>query len=125
MATLNKKNFDNPDETMTPEKMKVDNVDLGNGVKAARMTTQPGWKWSECIKPMIGTDTCQKNHVGVCVNGKLMVTHEDGSSIEVGPGDAYTFAPGHDAWVVGDDVFVGYEFAVSYTHLTLPTKRIV
>ena len=84
MATLNKKNFDNPDETMTPEKMKVDNVDLGNGVKAARMTTQPGWKWSECIKPMIGTDTCQKNHVGVCVNGKLMVTHEDGSSIEVG-----------------------------------------
>ncbi len=86
MATLNKKNFDNPDETMTPEKMKVDNVDLGNGVKAARMTTQPGWKWSECIKPMIGTDTCQKNHVGVCVNGKLMVTHEDGSSIEVGHG---------------------------------------
>ena len=110
MASLNKKNFDSPDETMTPEKMRVDNVDLGNGVKAARMTTQPGWKWSECIKPMIGTDTCQKNHVGVCVNGKLMVTHEDGSSIEVGPGDAYTFAPGHDAWVVGDDVFVGYEF---------------
>ena len=102
MATLNKKNFDNPDETMTPEKMKVDNVDLGNGVKAARMTTQPVWKWSECIKPMVGTETCQKNHVGVCVSGQLMVTHEDGSSIQVGPGDAYTFAPGHDAWVVGE-----------------------
>ena len=53
MATLNKKNFDSPDETMTPEKMRVDNVDLGNGVKAARMTTQPGWKWSECIKHMV------------------------------------------------------------------------
>jgi len=110
MATLNKKNFDSPDETMTPEKMKVDNVDLGNGVKAARMTTQPGWKWSECIKPMVGTETCQKNHVGVCVKGKLMVTHEDGSSIEVGAGDAYTFAPGHDAWVLGEEEFVGYEF---------------
>ena len=60
MASLNKKNFDSPDETMTPEKMRVDNVDLGNGVKAARMTTQPGWKWSECIKPMVGTDSCQK-----------------------------------------------------------------
>ena len=35
--------------------------------KAARMTTQPGWKWSECIKPMVGTETCQKNHVGVCL----------------------------------------------------------
>ena len=110
MATLNKKNFDNPDETMTPEKMKVDSVDLGNGVKAARLTSQPGWKWSECIKPMVGTESCQKNHVGVCVQGKIMVTHEDGSSIEVGPGDAYTFAPGHDAWVVGEEEFVGYEF---------------
>ena len=110
MTSLIKKNFDNPDETMTPEKMKVDNVDLGNGVKAARMITQPGWKWSECIKPMVGTETCQKNHVGVCVSGKLMVTHEDGSSIEVGPGDAYTFASGHDAWVVGDKEFIGYEF---------------
>ena len=110
MATLNKKNFDNPDETMTPEKMKVDSVDLGNGVKAARLTSQPGWKWSECIKPMVGTESCQKNHVGVCVQGKIMVTHEDGSSIEVGPSDAYTFAPGHDAWVVGDEEFVGYEF---------------
>ena len=75
MASLNKKNFNDPDETMTPEKMKVDNVDLGNGVKAARMTSQPGWKWSECIKPMAGTESCQKNHVGVCVKGSLMVTH--------------------------------------------------
>ena len=109
MATLAKKSFDNDGEVITPEKTYATTVNFGS-VAATKLIAQPGWKWSECIKPMIGTDTCQKNHVGVCVNGKLMVTHEDGSSIEVGPGDAYTFAPGHDAWVVGDDVFVGYEF---------------
>ena len=27
-----------------------------------------------------------------------------------GPGDAYVIEPGHDAWVVGSEVFVGFEF---------------
>jgi hypothetical protein len=30
--------------------------------------------------------------------------------MELGPGDAYLIEPGHDAWVVGDEPFVGYEF---------------
>ena len=110
MATLTKKNFDTPDETMTPPKTRVDNVDLGNGQTAARIKAEPGWKWSECIKPAVGTDSCEKAHFGVCISGKLVVTHDDGSSVEVGPGDAYAFAPGHDALVVGDEAFVGYEF---------------
>ena len=33
-----------------------------------------------------------------------------GSSLEVGADDAYTCAPGHDAWVVGDEEFVSFEF---------------
>ena len=40
----------------------------------------------------------------------MIVTHDDGSSIEVGPGDAYAFAPGHDGEVISDEPFVGYEF---------------
>ena len=110
MTTLTKKNFDNLDETMTPEKTRVDNVDLGNGQTAMRIKAEPGWKWSECIKPAVGTDSCEKALLGVCVSGKLIVTHDDGSSVEIGPGDAYACAPGHDAWVVGDEAFVGYEF---------------
>ena len=50
---IKQKNIDYPDDTMNPEKMRVDNVDLGNSVKAARLISQPGWKWSECIKPMV------------------------------------------------------------------------
>jgi hypothetical protein len=38
------------------------------------------------------------------------VVHEDGTEVEIGPGDAYVIEPGHDGWVVGDESFVGFEF---------------
>jgi len=36
--------------------------------------------------------------------------HNDGDEADVGPGNAYRIAPGHDAWVVGNEPFVAYEF---------------
>jgi uncharacterized cupin superfamily protein len=48
--------------------------------------------------------------VGVVQSGRLHVAHEDGTESEVGAGDAYLIEPGHDAWVVGDESFVGFEF---------------
>jgi D-lyxose ketol-isomerase len=74
------------------------------------MTFEPGWKWSECVKPVAGTETCQARHVGVVQAGRLQVTHEDGTELELGPGDAYVIEPGHDASVLGDEQFVGFEF---------------
>lgn len=109
MGGLNKKRFEDADERRTPDKTVVEVVDLG-GVKAARLTFQPGWKWSECVKPAAGTDTCQANHVGVAISGAIHVVHDDGSEADIGAGDAYTIAPGHDAWVTSDEPFVGYEF---------------
>ncbi len=109
MAGIASKSFDNADEVRTPDKSQVEVVDLGS-VKAARMTLQPGWKWSECIKPMVGTESCQVHHVGTAAAGTLRVEHEDGTSVEIGPGDAYVIEPGHDAWVIGAEPFVGYEF---------------
>src|SRR4051794_18078327 len=105
MAKIMKKNFDSPDETRTPDKTKLDVVGLGD-VKAARMTAQPGWRWSECIKPVVGGDSCQNRHLGVVVAGRLHVAHDDGTELEIGPTDAYVIEPGHDAWVVGNDPFV-------------------
>jgi hypothetical protein len=109
MAKLASKSFDKPDETRTPEKTKLDVVDLG-GVKAARLTAQPGWRWSECIKPVVGGDSCQTRHVGTVSAGTLHVVHDDSSEMDIGPGDAYIIEPGHDAWVVGDAAFVAFEF---------------
>jgi hypothetical protein len=104
-----KKSFDSPDETRTPDKTQVDVVHLGN-VQAGRFTMQPGWRWSECIKPIAKTDSCQARHVGVAVAGRIAVRQDDGTEAELGPGDAYVIDPGHDAWVVGDEPYVGYEF---------------
>ncbi|MET0895281.1 MAG: cupin domain-containing protein [Acidimicrobiia bacterium] len=109
MAGVVRKSFGTPDEHRTPDKTEVDVVDLGS-VKAARMTLQPGWRWSECIKPIVGTESCQHHHEGTVVSGRMHVEHDDGTTLEIGPGDAYVIEPGHDAWTVGDDVFVGFEF---------------
>jgi hypothetical protein len=109
VGSLVKKSFDAPDETRTPEKSQVDVVSLGSA-SAARMTFQPGWKWSECIKPVVGTDSCQQRHVGVVQAGRLHVVHDDGNEADAGPGDVYVIEPGHDAWVVGDELFVAFEF---------------
>ena len=109
MAGIERGAFDSPDETRTPDKSKIDVVKLGN-TNAARVTFQPGWKWSECIKPVAGTDSCQARHVGTVVSGRLHVVHEDGTEGDAVPGDAYVIEPGHDAWVVGDEQFVAFEF---------------
>jgi hypothetical protein len=109
VAGIAKKSFGTPDERRAPDKTQVEVVDLGS-VKAARMTLEPGWRWSECIKPVVKTESCQVHHVGTVAAGQLHIEHEDGTTADIGPGDAYVIEPGHDAWVVGSEPFVGYEF---------------
>jgi hypothetical protein len=109
MAGLEMGDFESPDETRTPDKTRIELVRLG-GTSAARMTLEPGWRWSDCVKPVVGTDSCQFRHVGVLLQGHMHIAHEDGSEGEVGPGEPYVIEPGHDAWVVGDQPVIGYEF---------------
>ena len=109
MAGVMKKEFASADEVRKPDKTRLEIVDLG-GVKAAKMTAQPGWKWSECIKPVVGTESCQAHHVGTVVAGSMHVVHEDGSEQDISAGDAYVIEPGHDAWVTSNEPFVGFEF---------------
>ena len=109
MAGVVSRDFGSPDETRSPDKTKVDVVRMG-ATTAARFAFEPGWRWSDCIKPVAGTDSCQARHVGVVQSGHLTVRHDDGTELTLGPGDAYVIEPGHDAWVDGDEGFVGYEF---------------
>lgn len=109
MAGLEVRDFSAPDETRAPDKTRVDIVRMG-GTSASRMSLEPGWRWSDCIKPVAGTDNCQVHHVGVMVSGTLHVEHEDGSAHDITAGQAYVIEPGHEAWVVGDEPAVGYEF---------------
>jgi hypothetical protein len=108
MATAQKKSFDQPDETRPVEKGKVDVIELDAG-KVMRSTFEPGWRWSECVKPIVGGDSCQIHHFGYCVSGRLHVQMDDGEEIEFGAGDAINIPPGHDGWVVGDEPYVGID----------------
>ena len=64
--------FSSPDEVRRPENTTVEVVKIGGG-EIGRYTFQPGWRWSEHIKPVVGTESCQTEHVGYLVSGTLHV----------------------------------------------------
>jgi hypothetical protein len=95
MPGVESRDFSSPDETRTPEKTRIEVVTLAGG-EIGRYTFQPGWRWSECIKPVVGTDSCQVDHVGYMLSGTLGVRHGDGTETQVRAGSVYRIAPGHD-----------------------------
>jgi hypothetical protein len=103
------KNFENPDETREFPNGRGAIVHLATG-SAAEAWMQPGWKWSESVKPIAGTESCQMHHVGYCLAGSLHVVQNDGTELDITSGSVYEIEPGHDAWVVGDEAFNGLEF---------------
>ena len=105
---LETKSHDKPDEVRTPDKTRVEVVRL-EGFTLGRFIFQPGWRWSECVKPVVRTDSCQVGHVGYVVSGRITVRMDDGSQSTIEPGMSYTIPAGHDAWVEGNEPFVGIE----------------
>lgn len=104
------KNFDCPDETKTPPKAKIDIVKL-DGYTFSKQTYQPGWRWSQHVKPIVKTDWCEMTHIGVMVSGHLHVIFSDGTEKDIKSGDVVIIPSGHDGWVVGDEpaVFISIE----------------
>lgn len=102
------KSHNSPDEVRTPHKTRIEVVRLP-GYTIGRFNFEPGWKWSECIKPVVKTDSCQVTHVGHVVSGTLTVRLDDGTQKTLTPGTSYTIPPGHDAWVEGNERFVAIE----------------
>jgi hypothetical protein len=77
-------------------------VKLGD-VEIGRLVLEPGWRWSNDVKPIAGTDLCQAPHMQYHVSGRIHVVMADGTEFEAGPGDVTSLPEGHDAWVVGDE----------------------
>jgi len=110
MAQIEIKNFDSPYETRPFEgKGKAHVLNIGGGV-VGKAVFEPGWKWSENVKPIAGTDSCQVSHLGYVISGRMKVYMDDGSEGEVGPGDVMAIPPGHDAEVIGDEPCVSLDF---------------
>ena len=110
MAETIKKRFDNPDEVREVPKARVEVISLGD-IQAMRGTFEPGWKWSECVKPIVGTDSCEVAHLGHILSGTMVVRMNDGTEHTLHAGDAASIPPGHDAWVTGTEkcVFVDFQ----------------
>ena len=99
------KTFETPDETRTFENGALDLLQIG-GAEIGRLTLRPGWRWSDHVRPLAGTELCEAPHFQYHVAGTLHVVMADGAEFDARPGDVTALPQGHDAWVVGDEPVV-------------------
>jgi hypothetical protein len=105
MRRAEHKNFSSPDEIRTFGRGKAEIMNIGGGV-VGRLTLEPGWRWSQDVKPLAKTQWCEAPHFQYQISGRLHVLMEDGTEFELNPGDVSALPVGHDAWVVGDEPVV-------------------
>jgi hypothetical protein len=102
---LTRKSFTTPDEIRPFEaRGHLEVIDLDGII--GRAFFEPGWRWSNDVKPIAGTDSCMAAHVGYIVSGSMRVVMDDGDAADFGPGDLMSCPPGHDAWVLGEETCV-------------------
>jgi len=110
MVRLLRKRLDAPDEVRSFTNGRVEIFEIGDNI-VGRTVYEPGWRWSVDVKSIAGTDLCMYHHLGYCLTGILHVVLEDGTSLEIGPEEAFEIPPGHDGWVVGDEPWITVDFA--------------
>ncbi|MGZ5422103.1 MAG: cupin domain-containing protein [Aeromicrobium sp.] len=110
MAT---RSIESPDETRAFKAHgHLDVVTLGD-FTLGKAIFEPGWKWSEDVKPIAGTESCMARHTGICMSGQMTVRSDDGNETSIGAGDVFVLEPGHDALTVGDEACVMYDTGVA------------
>ena len=107
---LEVKTIEKPDERRDFPKGHLETVHL-SGLDLAVGVFEPGWRWSESVRPIAGTESCEIHHRGFVLKGRMRLRMDDGAEGELGPGDVFVCPPGHEAWVVGDEQVVVYDFA--------------
>ncbi len=108
-AGLEVKSLNTPDEVRTFDKGRLEIIDI-DGRKIGRATFLPGWKWSESVKPLAKTKSCEAPHFQYHVSGTLRVKTDDGKEKDCKAGDVSMLGSGHDAWVVGNEPVVVVDF---------------
>lgn len=111
------KRFEQPDETREFERGKFEIIRIG-GLTIGRATYQPGWKWSEHVRPLADTPFCEVEYVGLVISGRAVAAMIDGAVFELTPGVVFHVpSTPHDSWVVGDEPYISLHFlgADSYT----------
>lgn len=83
-----------------------------------RAVYEPGWRWSEHVRPTAGTELRQVANVGVVVSGSAAVLMSDGTEVIIREGDFFAIPEGHDSWVVGDEQYVSLHLLGADTYAT-------
>jgi class 3 adenylate cyclase len=109
-AEARAKNLAHPDETREFSRIKVEQVDLGD-LTVGRIKIEPGWRWSEDVRPHVGGEWCEARHVGFVVSGHFGIVMRDGVTLEFGPDDVFEIPPGHDGYTIGDEPCVQVEWS--------------
>jgi hypothetical protein len=93
----------------------TDVLKIGDGT-VMRGVFEPGWKWSNDVKPIAGTKSCETLHSAYVLSGRMHIVMDDGQQVDVGPGDYVLIPPGHDAWTIGDEACVMLDVAGAATY---------
>jgi len=109
MKKMEAKSMNRPDEVRSFDKGMLELVKIG-GATVGRGIFQPGWKWSESVKPLVKTKSCEAPHFQYHVSGTLRVKMDDGTEVDLKAGDVSLLPNGHDAWVVGNEPVVVVDF---------------
>jgi ethanolamine utilization protein EutQ (cupin superfamily) len=122
-SRIQSRNLDkNPDDVRKFTNGKVELANLGDAA-IGRISLDPGWKWSNDVKHIVNTNSCQLPHTQYVISGRLRVRMDDGTEQEFGPSDAMYIPPGHDAWVVGTEPFVAVDFTGMKEYATTTTSK--
>ena|SRR5438270_13994333 len=107
--TTEHKSFSKPDDVRQFPNGQAEIIDIG-GAQIGRLVFQPGWRWSNDVKPIAQTASCEAPHFQYHVSGTLGIRMDDGTEMVAGPGDVTSLPSGHDAWVIGDEPVVTVDF---------------
>ena len=99
------RSFEKADEVREFPNGTADILQVGDA-EIGRLTLQPGWRWSNDVKPIAGTDLCEAPHFQYHVSGRLAIQMGDGTEFIAQAGDVTSLPSGHDAWVIGDEPVV-------------------
>jgi quercetin dioxygenase-like cupin family protein len=101
--------FAKPDETRVFTHGRAEILNTASGA-IGRLVLEPGWRWSNDVKPIAGTEWCEAPHFQFVVSGRLRIRMQDGQEFDLGPGSVSHLPAGHDAWVVGHEPVVGVDW---------------
>ena len=105
MPATEHRSFTTPDDIREFPNGRAEIVQAGGG-EIGRLVLQPGWRWSNDVKPIANTASCEAPHFQYHVSGTLAIRMDDGAEFIAGPGDVTSLPSGHDAWVIGTEPVV-------------------